>query len=404
MKKTRILFVSMTPLNYNSSATIQNQGIIKGMLQLGYNVDLMTLKSEKDAMSYDEGMNEIYSEIGMVYEIKPSKLYNKFSAKRPEESLNKNLKSSKSLRNKIIRASKSVFKLILSSFMIFDNQKFNVKNAKNLNVNLSNYDYIVSTSDPKSSHLVVKSLLNKTNSTKWIQYWGDPFYHDISRKKKWNDFLVKIYENELIKLADSVIYASPLTLELQRVSFPKYASKMNFVNQAYHGTNELVRRNNVIGYYGSYISTIRNIIPFYECMKEIDLEAEIIGQTDLELESTNLISVKTRLPYDEIVNKEKECKILFTIANLRGTQIPGKIYYLAAYSQPIIIALESYDKDLKKYLESFNRFIICNNTVSSIKNALEIANKQIEFGMIYKLDSRLTPTHIANKVLTISNN
>lgn len=43
----KILFISMVPFEYNTSATIQNKGIVLGLSQLGCSVDTMTLQPQK---------------------------------------------------------------------------------------------------------------------------------------------------------------------------------------------------------------------------------------------------------------------------------------------------------------------------------------------------------------------
>ena len=44
----KILFVSMVPLEYNTSATIQNKGIIRGLSALGHDIDIMTLRPDEE--------------------------------------------------------------------------------------------------------------------------------------------------------------------------------------------------------------------------------------------------------------------------------------------------------------------------------------------------------------------
>ncbi|NLN41927.1 MAG: hypothetical protein GX160_08100, partial [Clostridiales bacterium] len=52
-----VLFVSMFPFEHNTSATIQNKGIVRGLVALGNNVDTLTLEPLQTSASYDDSMN-----------------------------------------------------------------------------------------------------------------------------------------------------------------------------------------------------------------------------------------------------------------------------------------------------------------------------------------------------------
>ena len=139
------------------------------------------------------------------------------------------------------------------------------------------FDIIISSSDPKSSHLIAESLIynNPGIAKKWIQYWGDPFASDINKKSYLPDFLIKKEEERIISKSDMVIYVSPFTLEKQKELYPKYASKMVFFPIPYLKKIEYPKTNNVnlvLGYYGDYRKKDRNILPLYEAIKENAVE------------------------------------------------------------------------------------------------------------------------------------
>ena len=63
--------------------------------------------------------------------------------------------------------------------------------------------------------------------------------------------------------------------------------------------------------------------------------------------------------------------MLITVCNLRGTQIPGKVYYAAASQKHMLVILDGDEKDkLKAYVDSFGRYITCENNLESIQKAL----------------------------------
>lgn len=408
-ERMNILFISMFPLENNYSATIQNIGIIKGFYELGHQVDIMTMKPMRNSMSFDESINTISNLIRTTYYINPDSKYSALMAKKKDMKFGKDDASTGSVFNKLKKKGRDTIKVIYNNVAIFDAQKTNVKHALKLNVNYDNYDIIISSSDPKSSHLVAKKIY-ETNSkikAKWIQYWGDPMYNDITRKKDWRNTLVKYNEKELIKKADKIIYASPLTLKVQKETYPNQSNKMDYASQVFiNDTFENVhnyksnKTNITLGYFGAYNTKVRNIIPLYKAALDSDYILNICGPSDLKLSSTERIKVYGMIPYNEVIKMEQSMDILVTICNNSGTQIPGKIYYCSGYNKPIIIILDGeYKEELRAYFETFNRYIICENHSDSIIKAVEEAKNKLQCNG-GKFNQQLTPKYMGAKILS----
>ena len=271
------------------------------------------------------------------------------------------------------------------------------------------YDIIISASDPKSSHLIVEKIFMKNSSikAKWVQYWGDPMFNDITRKRDWRDSLVKYTEKKLLQEADKIVYASPLTLKIQKDTYPYFARKMDYANQVFlniisTGNKPKSRGLNKIqfGYFGTYYSKYRNIICLYNAALHSEYNLNICGPSDLKLESTNNIKVYGMVPYNEATRMEENSDILVTICNSSGTQIPGKIYYCSGYNKPIIVILDGEHKEeLKDYFETFNRYILCDNDSDSILKAFEIATNELQINERI-FNKQLTPRYIGSKILS----
>lgn len=405
----KILFVSMISFENNTSATIQNKGILKGLVQLGHTVDVITLRPNINNGSYDkticydmDGMisNSYYIDINPMYAATMAKKQNTITTNQKDNSLGTSAK-------KLLKSCRNLIKKIYDSTSIFDALKINVKRVSKLNIDYNQYDIIISASDPKSSHLIVKEIYRKNaiSKPKWIQYWGDPMYIDITRKCNWRDILVKYNEKKLIDMADRVVYASPLTLKVQRSIFSKYACKMDYSNQSYinvdYNKDKKFKKSGdiIVGYYGSYASKVRDIMPLYNSAKGQNFILNICGTSDINLQATENVHIKGMLPYKETVNLEMESDILVCICNSGGTQIPGKIYYSASYMKPIIIILDGeYKEELRKYFSEFNRYILCENEEKSILNAINIAREQLK-NKDFSLAEAITPKFVAKKVL-----
>lgn len=398
-----ILFVSMLPFENNTSATIQNYGIVRGLVEANCKVDIITLKPDESAVNYDKTMNDISSLVDNVYYLPINPRYKAIMAKKIKQDTYETNRL-----KKIAMISRKKCKEIYNKFSVFDAQKINVRGIDSIKINYNKYDIIISASDPKSSHLIVSYIKNKYKNLKfkWIQYWGDPMLHDITRKNNYNNFLVKNRENKILGEADKIIYASPITLAKQKDSFKNHANKMDYANQvySYNEENKPMKINDNLknikfGYYGSYKSTIRNIIPLYDSAKEKNINLNICGYSDIELKEVNNIKIEKFVPYNKVLDMEKETDILICLCNSRGTQIPGKIYYCSGYKKPIIVILDGeYTKDLNKYLSTFGRFILCENNKASISDAIDRAIRSLDTNK-YSLAKELTPKYMAMKIL-----
>lgn len=382
----KILVVTIEALSSNTSATIQNKQIIKSLACAGNVVDVLTLEDNKDASGFDQKSEIDNIGINKIFRIPLNNNYVALAEKKEQKA---------SLKSHIIKILKKIYK----SFVVYEGLKVNIPNVDKIEVDYSDYDIMLTLSDPKSSHLLGKYIIkNKGYKKKWYQYWGDPMYIDITIKNNWKKILYKINEQKLIKDADKIFYASPLTLDEQKRVYKAYASKMHCINQVANECDEQNDSLYEVGYFGAYGSSIRNIIPFYEALKEGCYKSIIVGNSDVKLQGTDRLEIYDRLPYVDVVNYEANTDILVTLCNLRGTQIPGKVYYNASHKKPMIVIIDGEMKDqLRAYFESFNRFIVCDNDKESILEALKAA--KLEIGKEYVLDDRLKLEYIANQML-----
>src|SRR5690554_4005884 len=71
----KVLFVSMVSFEDNTSATIQNKGIIRGLSALKHDIDIMTLEPDHNAFSFDDSMNDINRLVKNTYYIKVARKY-----------------------------------------------------------------------------------------------------------------------------------------------------------------------------------------------------------------------------------------------------------------------------------------------------------------------------------------
>lgn len=382
-----VLFVIGASLKTNSSATICNINYINGFVENGYNVVVLMpscLPDEVDK-SLQLPSNVEYIEFNnrshirkILASIKRSKnntqaIYN-VRTNNQENMTMKRL----SIKKRIIDGINYIYKGI-TKFVNIDPDRTWVKNASKYSSDRQ-FDLIISLSFPVSSHKTALNLIqNETVKYKsWIQIWEDPWSSCLYANKYTASKRSKMrkIEDYLLSKAEKVVYVSPLTLEKQKNDFPKYKQKMSCIVLPSSNCENHKSNNQEIkcGYFGEYVSYVRNIVPFYNAVNELNISTRIVGGSDLKLEETEKIKIQERVPYTKCKEYENEADILVNISNLSGGQIPGKIYYYSATNKYILFILDGTNAEidtLYRFFNQFNRYVFCYNNKESIINALK---------------------------------
>lgn len=262
------------------------------------------------------------------------------------------------------------------------------------------FDIVISTSDPKTSHVFTSRLLRRVRYGRWIQHWGDPLLGDITRNFWWPKWCVKFYEWTIIRKADKIVYVTPFTAETQRKEYPKMAKKIFFIPLPadMHATETISQPNQLrIAYLGDYNPAFRNLRPLYNaCSKMGGISLTIAGHGPGYRSLPN-IRVLPRITQDRALEIENDSDVVFCVCNKRGTQIPGKILYKASSDKHILVAVEqNLHDEMSSYFESYNRFVICDNTPASITEALQSLRRRPHN---YITPERLFPVNIAKEIL-----
>lgn len=385
----KILFIVSRPLEINTSASIRNRATIEGLLKLGNNVDLITTQYDENHSNYDNSFSndrlEVnYLKIGGIQEF--ARYGRKF---------------------KFLKPLKNIAYKFFSYFEIYDNLKGMASYTKNIKISDEDYDVVISSSDPKSSHLFVRRMFEAglIKNTPWIQIWGDPFLSDITRKSSFMNFMIKTEEERLLDYATKVIYVSNLTLKEQQELYKHYATKMfyepiPYVEKKNYPISE-IKESLTFLYCGDYHSSIRNLKPLYNAIKNSKHKLIICGSSDIQLESIDRIKVYPRVSYEKTKYFETECDVLIHLSNLQGNQIPGKVYQFSGTNKPILFLLDGQKNLLRETFEKYNRYTFCENDTNMISNVLEnirlnntkVVNKPID---------EFSGENIANKILSIN--
>lgn len=350
-----ILYITSRAIEINASSSIRNIATIKGLVENGHNVTLCSMRPDNNGKYYDNkiadvNIKRIYFESAMKTAIKTANRFNIFHTK--------------------------LYRMIRGK-RIYDSSKQIINHVDE--VDISEYDLVISSSDPKTSHLFAEKLFEKNGKrTAWIQIWGDPFASDMTISGSKN-YMKKIEKEEhrLLSKCDSVIYVSSATLDAQKNKYPDASKKMHYLPIPYLKKVISVQRENEstnavkLAYCGDYLSHIRNIVPLYDAVSNLQgYSMRICGDSDITLNPVENIQVSGRVPYQEVSRIEDSADILVLICNLFGTQIPGKIYQYSGTDKPILFILDGNQKVIMQQFEKYGRFDFCSNDSNEIRKKL----------------------------------
>ena len=385
----KVLVINGDCVTRNSSANLCHMAYIRGLVNLGYEVTLLSA----DPKEYDVDKSMIIpSSVKCIYYYGTT-IYEKMSiSKSKSKEDNASLartdystnESKLSIKSKLVNSTKN---FVLSSYGIHGIYSKFVKKAQKFKSD-TEYDIVLSLSTPVTSHLLTYNLLEAGHikTKKWIQVWEDPWYVDVygfNEKEK-------IYKEEkrLLSYAQRVCYVSPLTLKNQKEIFPESAHKMYWAPLPFYYKNDeqgsTVNKYNNYGYFGDYAPVSRDLAPFYAAAKNIGVNVNICGNPSNLFAQTDKITIYPRLQLNELKPIEDKTNVLVFLCNRKGGQIPGKIYQYSATYKTSLFILDGTDEEkkvLKSYFEQFNRYIFCENTVEDIECAIKLIENN-DFGNV----------------------
>ncbi|MBM6690690.1 hypothetical protein H9X75_06350 [Fusobacterium mortiferum] len=360
----KILYIT-TSLLRNESASIRNISLINGLIENNIKVDVITLE-------YLNNYEDMYLKNVLNKKVNIQKIKIPF--------FNKNISRIKKLRDSTKNSIKKKIIIFLKEYLkkiiIFPDVYFEaIKNSRQIKLENRSYDYIISSSDAKTSHFIAQEIIkNNKKKVPWIQIWGDPWKEDIGLKNinYFQKYRINKNENKLLEKADKVFYISELTANNMKNQRKEIKNKIYVLNRSY--LQEIVSENKIKKeYIFVYTGSIknRNILPLIESIKrynensEIKIRIKFYGiEEEINLKD-KFIEIYPRISFKKVLDVYKEADVLVYIDNLyNGTQIPGKIYDYFG-TDKVILGL--YENDVnKKFLERFNRIELYKNQEDKI--------------------------------------
>jgi hypothetical protein len=302
------------------------------------------------------------------------------------------------------KLAKSAFYACFPADPVYPLEKTWLNNARKFKSD-TEYDLVVSNSSPAASHKLAGILIkNKQIKTKrWIQIWEDPWFFDLYGG---HAEAIREEEHALLREAGEIYYVSPLTLKYQQQHFPDCANKMKHIPLPYlesaAGTPKESAKKLSVGYFGDYYSQTRNLRPLYDALLMSECVGNIYGDSDVNLSSTERITVSGRVTLDILSKVQENTTVLVHLSNLKGGQIPGKIYHYSATTKPILFVLDGTAEEqnlLRDYFEQFNRYYFCQNSEESIVEALRKIQEDIAVGKTWAVVESFSPKEVVRLLL-----
>ena len=363
----KILFITFSDISVCSSSNIRNVSLIKGLLDNGHSVDIISYKTNNKAQVQDETFKPITDKC-KVFVISNALATEKISA---------GLLSSgnTSIKARIYNRLRKIYYALEP----VDSLRNTALSVDIENLDLRKYDLMISSSNPYSVHILAERIKNRyfKSGIKWIQYWGDALYYDMLNRNPIFPSRLKKAEYKLIKNCDKVVYTNGVVLEKQKKLFEDMADKMEYIETpfAFAEDTEQTDYKYQVGYFGSFSTVVRDITPLYSVLSKANYRSVIIGNGDVEINPTDSLEVMPRATVNVVREYEKDTRILVCICNKLTTSgnetgaIPGKAYHYAATDKTVLVIGAS--PEVKAFLEGYNRFVFVENDENKIGEVIE---------------------------------
>lgn len=384
---TKILFITTSYILKNSSAAIRNNSLVKGFIELGYNVDVYTVDWPADLKS-DFFLGE-----------KNGHLY---FTQLP------NLQRINQVKTKMNRPQKQfrfpALRKLVKTLLFFPDECGQWPNRFTCS-DLAKYDCLITSSDHKSSHFVGLKIKSAYPHLRWLQIWGDPWNTDIN-----TPWLLKrrtaYYERRLLEKADSVVYVSLPTHEVMTTKYPMLASKMYYIPRGFYQecTEQTATTDGkyVIVYTG-VISFGRNIFPLLQALHansiwcdkiKVDIYGQYTAEIEKKLKQYPFVNLKGNTDFHQMLPVYASASLLLYLSNKQGSsQIPGKLYDYFGTTKPILCLVEDEEEATSLFLKRFNRCHVIRNNQEDIECSL--ARLFVSLPVSYPVENEFSPSAIA---------
>ena len=269
-----------------------------------------------------------------------------------------------------------------------------------LGIDDSSPDLIISHSPSYESVCYGRVLKSIYKNTPYYQYWSDPIALSGITPEAFGVKRIpfKWIEHKAIQSCDRIIYGTKTLMQFQKELFPDVSQNMRYVDVSFvdeKQNNSGKPHCHKLLYAGNYFSSFRNLKPLVDAVSQMpDYSLDVYGSGDfIDVKACNIRFVG-RVSREKLSEIEPEYDCYVCIMNHSCIQIPGKLFYDMNKPAKIIVVLDGkYRTVFRDYLESYSRFIFCDNSVEDLKRTINtIDSYTIDYDW---LKSKFSPEKIA---------
>jgi len=390
----KILYITTTYLIKNSSAAIRNNSVVKGLVELGHDVDVFTLEWAEDLSS----PFFIAEKNGNIHTSKLS-----------------NLTRIANVKKKLSHNGKFTIKLkqIIKKILFFPDECSEwIKTFDYSSIKHEDYACMITSSDHKTSHFIGFQIKKQFPNIPWIQIWGDPWSGDLSTMGFMKG-ITSHYEAKLLKKADKIVYVSIVTANEIQKKFPKMKEKIYYIPRSFypisHFTDIKDSESKIRIIYTGLITAGRNIFHLIDVINSVQMNNksivfDIYGQLAQEIKERLAIypnvNVHNGVDFEHMAAIYDSASILLFLSNTGGSsQIPGKFFDYMGTTKPILCFMDDEEDEVSAFLKKFDRCLVLKNDLKNIRmyvqDILKHSNRK------YMPEQDFAPQKIASHIINL---
>lgn len=385
----KVLYVTGLFRKKSCSASIRNVALVNGLQDSGCDVTVLTVKFPNEVLdsylvdSVNKFVNIIEVDAGYISEYIPP-IYSDSNKPSREFFLKKLIKN-------------------ILYFPGIDKGWIKALNPKDY----INFDFIISSSDTKTSHFAAQKILNN-KTMKWLQIWGDPWADDIGINSVILKYRASRAEDKLLNSAQLIGYVSLPTAKAVERRFPHLIHKINYIPRNFFKSVKRLHRNDNefrIAYTG--VLNGRNIEPMLSALEIYNRRSEqrvvlhvygrVTSSQGALLENSQYATFKGEVSLEKVFEVFEASDALLYLGNASGSsQIPGKLYDYFGTNLPILALVQNMDDDVTSFILESERCIVNENKVENIMFDQLLINRSD-----YEVLHQYSPKVVASRVIDL---
>lgn len=235
----------------------------------------------------------------------------------------------------------------------------------------TNYDYIISSCQPITMHIIAEQLLNVYKNAKWFPVFLDPFVYNYCTRATSVKTRKKVAEKYFAK-ATKIFTAVGIVQENERRGYkPSFSNKIvefslpSLVDRTVK--SQLNDENIKLTYAGIFYKKIRNPKEMLKILSQLgdEFEVDLMSQQckneidEIKKQNPNFkLNDLGFLPREECLKKLQTSNVLINLGNTITNQTPSKVFEYIGTGKPVV---NFYFDDNDTSLFYFKKYPLCFN-------------------------------------------